>query len=461
MHTPDNHLGQVRSVLRLGLPMGLLQIVRMLGAFVAAFMVAKLGAETLAANALGDTMFVLTVLLCSGALMAVSVLVGKSFGAKDKTEVGLITANGMWLATIISVPVTILLYLAGPIFLLLGQDPIIVAKIQSFCDAIAWAMWPYLVSFVLQQFLIGISRPKILNVFAIINLLMVVGIMYVLIYGRFGMPALGLAGVGYAYAISGIVSLAMYSIYIVFTKGVSDYNVFYHIRHFRLDIIKNIMRVGVPVGVTMSLEVSAMLVIVAMIGVLDKNALAAYQIVMQLATLAIMMPIGIGQGAGVLISQYSGSGATDRIRRCGYLALMIALVPTILLSICYFIFPNFIIRGFTGQEANPMTYQFALSMLGITAISQLFDCARMVFTAALRGLRDVKVPLFITICCFWLLGMPIAAFLGFYCGLGPIGMWEGFAVMLIITTIALGWRYKQMTAPSSLQSVDLPRNIVV
>lgn len=433
------YLQDIRKIFNISLPMVVSQITRLLNGFIATLMIARLGTVHLAAMALGQTYYLVFFLFFMGVFFSTSILTGHHFAAKRKSDIENTTAHAIIMSIVFAVPVMILMHFGSYLFLLFGQNPTVVHIAQQYIDALSWGILPIFISINLQQFLIGVSRPKILNLFSVLGLLINLTLFNLFIFGNFGFPALGVAGAGYSISIAATIVMFINILYIKKSKGLKQYQLFAGIKNFSMERLMTAVNIGWPIGLTMVLEMIAGMIFVFFIGIISTEALAAYQVVWQLSLIALMIPVACSQAIAVVTSQHLGANEQHFIRRSTLITWGLCLSLVMLFSLTFWVAPHAVVGLFLNREhhASALTFHIAMTMLMITGFIQLFDSTRFILNGCLRGLRDVRAPMFISITGFWVIGIPLAAIVVFVLKLGVITLWLSTLVGLLMIVYLL------------------------
>ena len=430
----------LKSIVSYAVPISTAQLVRILIPVVSTIMVAHLGVMSLAANSLVSSYYIVSMLFAFGCVFSITMQAGHHVGSNNPIDATKTVVSGIWLSLAISL-VSLLLYAFGPqILLLFGQDPKIVALTHGYFLWLAFGTIPYLILLALQQFLIAIGKPRLLFRLSVLITVLALATNYICIFGVGSWSGMGLSGLGVGYTLSAIVTLIATALCLVNSHQM--YPILKHIFHIDLVHIKTLFRLGTPIGLNMIVEFAAMAVLVIMIGWISHYGLAAYQVVWQLISLGAMIPFGIGQASTALISRALGAKDDRLLQAYPLCAILIGLLAMMVISACYAIFNHALVMLFLGHiNANTLKVaHIAESMLTITAVYQLFDVVRIVVNGCLRGLHDVYVPLLISFIGYWLIGLPIAAVLGFVFHLGAVGMWLGLASSIVVCTLMMVFR---------------------
>ena len=408
-------------------------------------MVGRLGADALASIALGSTFFHFLQLFLSGVLFAVGPLVSQAHGANDKVKAARAARQGLWLGLMMFIPTFFLIWNAEPILLRMGQDPEIVALGAQYLRAIAWGLLPALWLTSLRGFLEGLSvtRPIMLISFMGLGLNIVAN--NVLMFGRFGFPALGLVGTGYASALVFFAMFAAVALYIFFSFR--EYRVFTGLRVPDAAMLKELVQVGVPIGLTLGFEAGMFSAMAFLMGLLGALPLAAHQIAIQSASTTFMIPLGLSIAISVRVGQALGRGSRAEARLSGFVGMSLSVFSMLLSALTFWLVPKFVVGLYlnTSLPSNAEVVGLASSFLAVVAMFQLFDGLQVSSAGALRGLKDTRVPMFITLVAYWLIGISSGAYLCFGLGLGGRGLYLGLVLGLAVAGILLAWRfYNQM-----------------
>jgi MATE family multidrug resistance protein len=415
----------LRTMLRLAMPMVLIQVGMMFMGVVDTIMVGHLNAQALAAVALGNLYFWGFAMLAMGTLMAVDPIVTQAVGAGDERSIGRGVQRGIVLAVILSVPIGLLMLPAGKIFTAAHQPAEVVPL------AVQYVLWmipstvPFFVFIVIRQTLQAMHRTRAI-VWSIIggngcNALL----NWLLIFGHAGFPAKGV--VGSAWATSSSRWLMMGMLMAFAWKPIRGY-----LRPFRRDSVElrpmmRMVALGFPIGCQMFLEFSAFAAIALLMGRLGTIQVAGHQVAINLASLTFMVPLGVGSAATVLVGNAVGRADADQARRGARSAILFGTAFMSCTAILFLVLPGF----FAGLYTNDGTVlAVAAALIPIAGVFQVFDGLQAVAAGILRGLGDTRVPMLINIVGFWFLGMPVSIYLGFHAGLGPRGLWWGFVAGL-------------------------------
>ncbi|MEH2110385.1 MATE family efflux transporter [Nostoc sp.] len=442
---------EVKKCLVLAVPLAAAQLAQSATGFVDTVMMGWLGSQTIASGALGVTIFSFCLLIITGIVSAVSPLVAQAYGAGNREKVGTIVRLGLWISLVLGIPITLLLYNGGALLLLLGQDANTVALAEIFLRAIALGFIPALGFAVLKSFLSALLQPQLIIVTVVLGTLLNITANYVLMFGKLGFPALGLAGIGWGSTLS-LWSMFVALIYICNQPRFAVYGIFrplskkaFPLEHRR--IIAEIFQVGLPIGGLIAVEAGLFTVVTFIIGQLGTNALAAHQIALQTISISFQLALGISLATTVRVGQLVGQNDLLATRLAGYVGIAIAALSMGVVGITLWLVPKSIISLYIdiSDPNNADVVVLAVKLLGVAAIFQIVDGVQVTAGGALRGLKDTKVPMLIGIFAYWCVGLFIGYTFGISSGYGAIGLWWGLAIGLAIAAIIMTWRFSKKT----------------
>lgn len=423
---------ELRQLLRLSFPIVTVQVGIMVMGVVDTIMVGRLSAEALAATAIGHVYFFIAAIFAMGALMALDPLVSQAVGANDRLAIRRAVQRGLVLAFVLSVIGSIFLAFSEPV-LRLARQPSEIVPLAALYDRILIPGLPPLLTFVvLRQTLQSMTRMRaILITILIANVLNVV-LNWVLIFGKFGIPQLGVAGAAWATTISRFIMLA--GLLAFAWRDLRPLLVPFDRSAFQLAPITRMLTLGAPIGVHSLLEYSAFGVVSLLMGLLGTVEIAGHQIAINLASLTFMVPMGVAQAGSVLIGQAVGRGDDDGARRAAGASVLSGAGFMILTAILFLSLPALLASIYTTDLA---VLALATVLIQIAGVFQIFDGLQVVGAGVLRGIGDTRVPMFAGLVGFWLIGMPISAYLGFFTPLGAPGLWWGFVAGLAAVAVFL------------------------
>ncbi|PYU07995.1 MAG: MATE family efflux transporter [Acidobacteria bacterium] len=434
---------ELRPTIQLAMPLVLAEIGWMSMAIVDTMMVGRLpdSAVAIGAVSLGSILFHTLSFFGGGLLIGLDTLVSQAFGAGRREDCHRSLLNSIYLSFVMTPPLLGLIWLAGPILAPFRVDPKVLGFAISYTRALAWGLLPLLLYFALRRCLQAMNLVKPVA-FALVtaNLVNALG-NWVLIYGKWGAPALGLVGSGWSTSIARVYMAAV----------LVGYLLWYDRKH-RTDLlrtpiepdlrrIRRLIALGLPAGLQITLEIGVFTVATALIGRLGAVPLASHQIAMNTIAFTYMIPLGISSAAAVRVGQALGRNDPNGAADAGGTAIVFGAAFMSLAAIALVVFPRWIARIFTPDEAVIRT---AINLLAAGAAFQLFDGIQTVATGALRGAGDTRTPMVCHLAAYWFIGLPLGAWLCFWRGWGAIGLWVGLSLALILIgcVLLMVWQRK-------------------
>ena len=313
--------------------------------------------------------------------------------------------------------------------------------------AIIWGFLPFLWFGALRSFVEGISRPFPVTVITLLGVGLNVLANYVFMYGKWGFPELGIVGTGWASTtVYWFLFLALFS----FTRVMAPfkkYRFHFPIRRFDKKYFRELVRIGWPIGISHGVEAGLFSVTALLVGRLGTASLAAHQIALQCAAYTFMVPLGIGIAASVRVGQEIGRDDFVAARRAGFVAVGLATFFMVIAAILFIVIPESIIGLYIDTTApqNMEVVSIAVLLLGVAALFQVFDGVQVAAAGALRGFKDTRIPMIISVISYWVVGLSTGLFLGFQLGKGAVGLWWGLVAGLWMAAILLMLRFHRIS----------------
>jgi len=421
---------EVSNNLSISIPLIASQLIYATSGFVGTALVAHLGEEALAASVLVSTIWMSLSVLFFGVLNAVSVLVSHAYGAEDHKAISKIMGQSMILGAIVSV-IMIAVLSTMPLFLNLTNQPEHVKVLATaYMRALLWTIPSLILLIILEQFLAGINRTKLVLRISLLIVPLEIPLIYVLIFGKFGMPAFGVAGIGYGFATTyTLVSIGMI-IHFLRSSSLKHYDIFSSIGSFHPKILFELIRVGFPIGCMHVIEVSTFTIATFWIAKFGTTALAAHQIIMQYLGFMITMVFAMSQAVTVRVGHAIGSQSLDQIRLAIIVGLVLDLFAVALIVFIFICLPTYILHFDINPNdpKNAELVKIATKLFTIAAILLIFDNFRIIGFGALRGLKDTTFPMIASLISFWLIGLSSAYYFGIVNNMGGAGVWCGLTI---------------------------------
>ena len=432
-------------MLRLAVPLAAANLLQMAVYAVDVIFVARLGQAALAASSLAVSLFGLLAWSLSAMTGAVSALISAEMGARRHAlrAVRHSTRMALWLAVITGALAMVICARGEAILLLTGQTPQIAHLAGTFMNVLLWAMVPMLIDNVLRTVVSALGRPVFAT--AITALAIAVNAVgnYALVFGHWGLPALGLPGSALSNIITAVLTGLAYAGVIVSDRRLRRYYLFGHLWRPDWQRLREITAIGGPIFLQVLAEAGLFGAAAFLMGRIGEAELAAHAVALQIAAFTFQIPMGIGQAATIRVGYHYGAGDAGAVGRAGWLALGIGLGIAMFSSSLMLFAPRLLLSAYIDVEAVGRIGMVALAVryLGVAAAFQLVDAAQAILAGALRGLQDTRVPMAIALLGYWLPGFGVSAWLGLSTPLGGFGVWIGLAIGLAVVSLMLLWRW--------------------
>lgn len=414
-------------------------------------MVGKLGATELAAVSLGNSFIFIAMSLGIGFSTAITPLIAEADAEKDEKKIRSTFHHGLLLCTILGIALFIIIVLAKPIMLLMHQPIEVVEMAYPYIDWVAFSLIPVIIYQGYKQFADGLSKTKY-SMYAIFMANVVhIFFNYVLIYGIWIFPKLGILGAALGTVISRIMMVVFMHYILKYDKNIKKYFKDFSFKEIKKSVLKKIVNLGTPSAMQMLFEVSLFTSAIWISGSIGKTSQAANQIALTLATITFMFAMGLSVTAMIRISNQKGLNDYIKLVIVAKSIFLLALIIEIVFALFFVVFHNYLPPLFLDTENiqqaldNNQVIKIAAKLLLVAAVFQISDGIQVVVLGALRGLQDVKVPMYITFVAYWVIGFPISFYLGLYTELKATGIWIGLLAGLTVAAIFLYIRFNYLT----------------
>ena len=444
---------EIRATLAVATPLAGANLAHMAMSVINVLIVGHLGATPLAAAGLGAAIYWSLLMLCQGVLTAVAPLAAHAIGADDHPTAGRVAGAGLIIAAVLAVPVIAILTLVPGLLASLGYEPQLAAELGRFLGVIRWGAPGFLGVAVLRFLLVAAFRTRIVLVIPLVAIPLNAALNWVLVFGHWGLPAMGSAGSGAATATVQWLMLFCFAGAVVAMPGQVPVRLAIRV----LAEIPRILRLGLPISALIGLETGLFVITGILMGLLGADALAAHQLVFNIAGLSFMVPLGLSQAATVRVAFQLGLGVPEAARRAGFVAVALAALFMAAMAVLLWTAPRALASAYVDvtDPANQGLVAIAVQLLLIAALFQVFDGVQVVAAGALRGYRDTAVPMLIAAIGYWAIGFLGGWLLAFPLGLGALGLWLGLALGLGVVAGSLSVRL-YIRARSQIRRVAAP-----
>lgn len=431
---------EVRAYFRLAWPIIVAQLSFVSMGAVDTILAGRLGAPQLAAIAVGANVFFLLFVFFSGLFMAVSPIVAQALGAgRGAEEIGRFVRGALVLAVLAGLVWSgVLLLVREPVLDLLALGDVTRDYANGYLCAIAFAPVPACINFVQRNAADAHGMTRLSLVSGLVGFCVNGVLGYALMYGRLGFPDLGPRGAGYALAIADCTMVFVYAAQYWRSPTLRVLRVLRPGPWLWRDAARQVLRLGAPISAILAAEASLFQIGALMVAHFGAETMAAHQIAINWASVMFMIPLSIGMAATVRVGHAAGAGDAGAIALRGRVGMLIGVAFALCSASAMLLAPKAIVALYTNVDA---VAKIAVSFLAYAAVFQLIDCIQATSGGALRGIKDTRVPMLITVTAYWIVGLPLSAMLTFHTALGPAGVWCGFIGGLTIAAIGLATRF--------------------
>lgn len=414
-------------------------------------MVGQLGAAELAAVSLGNSFFFIAMSLAIGFATAITPIVAEADSSKNILGVKDALKHGLILCSIIGVSLYLLLMLVKPIMFEMNQPLEVVKLAIPYLNFIALSIIPLIIFEALKRFSDGLSNTKYPMYATILANVINIALNYLLIFGYYGFPKLGITGAAIGTLVSRIIMTIFLWIIFINKAKFKQYVFNLNFKIINSSIFKKIIDLGFPSALQMLFEVGIFTCAIWLSGVLGKNFQAANQIAFNLSAMTFMIGIGLNVAAMIRVGNQKGLSDFISLRRIAFSIFLLVILIEIVFAFMFFTLRDWLPTIYLDTEnvaklmENQEVIMIASELLIIVALFQIFDGLQVVILGALRGMQDVKIPTIMTFIAYWLIGFPTCYYLGLHTPLKSTGIWIGLLSGLASAAIMLYIRFNYLT----------------
>lgn len=437
---------EIKTLVLLAWPIMIAQLAQNTMGFVDTLMSARAGSEDLAAIALGTSLWIPLYLAFSGILMAVTPLVAHLVGGRKDNETPHIFHQGVWVALLLGLISLWLLQNTQPLLSLLSLEPSLEDKTRGYLEAISWGFPALMVYQTIRGFSEGYGKTRAIMKIALLALLCNIPLNYIFIFGKFGLPAMGGVGCGWASAIVMWIMLVAGVIYTRQSQQFSRLPLWYPWHRPDFSRIAKFLRLGIPIGIALLIEASMFSVIALLLAPYGEVVLAAHQITISYTGMVFMVPLSIAMALTIRVGQLKGAGQLTQARLAAFTGIQFTLVVALITTLLTILLASQIVRLYTPDAEITA---LAILLLTIAALFQFSDALQVSAAGALRGYKDTFIPLLLVFVSFWLIGLPAGYILGLtdwlVPAMGAAGFWYGLLIGLSVGAVMLMTRLNRVS----------------
>lgn len=419
--------------------------------FVDNIMVGQLGTAELAAVSLGNSFIFVAMSLGIGFSTAITPLIAEADAENNFEKGKSIFKHGLFLCTALGIVLFLMVLIAKPLMYLMKQPLEVVMLAIPYMELVAFSLIPLIIFQGFKQFSDGLSLTRYPMYATVLANILNVVFNYLLIFGKFGFPEMGIVGAAYGTLISRVI-MVWYIWFLLKRKEKSKAFVT-KIKFFILNklMIKRLLNLGMPSAMQMFFEVAIFTAAIWLSGLLGKNPQAANQIALNLSSMTFMVAMGLSVAAMIRVGNQKGLQNYSDLRRIAFSIFLLGIIFASCFAILFFVFHNQLPKLYVDFDDaknlidNTEVVLLASKLLFVSAIFQISDSMQVLVLGALRGLQDVKIPTIITFISYWLVGFPISWYFGKEAVFGSFGIWLGLLAGLTTAAILLFIRFNYLT----------------
>ncbi len=434
------------ATLLLGLPLVGTHVGRMLIGVTDTVLIGRYGVVELAALVLATSYFFILMMFGSGYALGVMGLIASARAQGQGAELRRATRMALWVSVLHCVVIAPLMWWSGPILIALGQDPQVAALGQLWLRVMLFAMPPVLAGMVFNSYLAALGRPNLVLAITVIGLPVNALLNWLLIFGHWGLPELGVRGSGLASLTVNWLQLAALAGCAAWLPEGREFRLFQRLWRPDWPAFRSVLALGLPIGLTLVAETGMFTGANVLMGWFGAEALAAHGIALQIAGLTFMVHLGISNAATIRVGTAHGGGDARGLRQAALAAIILSAGFAVLPMTAFLTIPE-LLTGLYLNPADPRAPQIvalAASLMVYAGLFQLVDAMQAIALGILRGMQDTRVPMWLAIFSYWLVGLPAGWVLAFPLGMGPPGLWLGLLCGLSAAAVLLMTRFWRM-----------------
>ena len=393
---------------------------------------------------------------------AITPIVAEADASKDESKVRSAFHHGLYLCTILGILLFAVIFLSKPLMGVMGQPAEVIALASPYLDWVAFSLIPMVIYQGYKQFADGLSLTKFSMYAIVLSNIIHVPINYVLIYGIWIFPEMGIVGAAVGTVISRIAMVVFMHYLLVNQQRLKVYFQDFSFAEIKKSSMKKIIDIGFPSAMQMLFEVALFTAAIWLCGSIGRTSQAANEIALSLATITFMFAMGLSVTAMIRVSNQKGIGDFRQLIIVARSIFLLAVVLEVILAVLFIAFHPFLPQLFLNMDDatqaldNSEVTMIAAKLLLVAAFFQISDGVQVVVLGALRGLQDVKVPMYITFVAYWLVGFPISFYLGKYTEMRAVGVWMGLLAGLTAAALFLYIRFTRLTRQLVIENTQKP-----
>jgi MATE family multidrug resistance protein len=435
---------ELTETLKLAVPIALTQLGQIAIMTTDLAFIGRLGNEPVAAAALAGTVYFVSFTVGMGLVSAVAPLAAQAFGARDPHRVRRSLRTGLWAALMISFPIMLFSFYGEQVLLALGQTPSTAQLAQRYLLGLVWGVTPALWAMAIRGFMGAVNRPQPALWITLAAIPANALLVYLLMYGEWGLPRLELFGAGLA---TTIVNFATFLASLWFAARRRPFRKFHVLGHvWRIDwpLMRQLVVIGAPISISFMMEYGLFSAAALLMGLISTTALASHQVALQVTAILFMVPFGIGMAATVRVGHAVGRNDAAAVGRAGLVAILLGIVLVSAMTFGGILGRFAIARFFFGEAAESAgaAIELTATLLMVGATLFVADGIQTIAAGALRGMNDTRLPLLFATVSYWGIGFTTAYGLAFGAKFGAVGVWIGLSCGTAVYALLLILRFR-------------------
>lgn len=458
--TTSSIKNEIKNTVSISLPLIASQLIYACSGFIGTVMVAHLGQDALAASVLVSMIWMALLVFFIGILNAVSILVAHQYGARNVKAISEIMGQSYIVGIAISLIMIIILYFLPHLLHWSKQPPQVLKLAHEYIFSLIWTIPTLVMLIINEQFLAAIGRAKIVLRISLLIVPIEIPIIYILVFGKFGFPQCGIAGIGYGFAISYALTAIGLALFLGLANHYKKYELFYAVNRVNWNYIKELILVGLPMGFMHLIEVSTFAIGTFWIAQFGTTILAAHQITIQFLNFFIMIIFAMSQAVTIRVGHNIGERNVPGTKYASYIGALLSFCIMAIVAVILIAFPNLLLMMDIDihNPANAQLINNTTMLLSICAITLIFDNFRVIGFGALRGLKDTRFPMYTTFISFWIIGLPLAYLFGFIFHYSGQGIWWGLTLGILTGAIIVYARLQKLLKKIDFNKILMAHN---
>lgn len=430
-----------RANLKLAIPIMLGQLGQIATNLADNLMVAKLGSASLAAVSLSVAIFIIFAIVGLGISFSLPPLVAEAHASNKTQKISQYFKHSLIINLSYALIGLIGMLIIAPLLIYMGQEVEVAHLAKPYLSICAWSMIPMMIFQTLRCYSDGMSETLPPMMAMILGNVINIILNYMLIFGKWGAPQLGVSGAALGTLISRISMIIILTLILIKWKSLWQYIISINLRKYQKVVFTKMLGMSIPISLQLLFEVSAVAGVAIIMGLLGKEAQAAHQIAINLASIPFLIVSGLGMAASVRVGNQLGLKNKTGMRNAGVSSFIQVFFLMVLAGAILYFFRSYFPTLYLD---DPKVISIASTLLIYAALFQIPDGLQVVTLGALRGAQDVNIPTIITFIAYWIVGIPTGCLLSFYYEVGPQGLWIGLVFGFLVSCILLQFRFRKI-----------------